>query len=580
MTRSQDHMTYVPGPPGGPARFIPPPGPAPMRVATLLRAPALVAAALVLLGACADTGRESAGDLTGPVSAPVAPSASRTAALVPACERATNREIGTALAALFTNGAERKAAQTHLRDIAAVCDTDIALARTRMFELLRFALDRLAPNTQADGTLPALVTLAGLVNDLFVYVGYADPGLTGPTFSTAGRVRLLVDAAVGGDLITPDKQALLRVPAGATEGTRLFTITPIVARCLPTNLEQIGGCYDIDVNPAVVPGFARDLTVAICTDEALPAEKLAVGHERVAGTTELLQRAVLGPVTGYCDAPHGGTAALAPDAGPLERLTHRALDLVDRVAAVVGPRPLYAIHAGVTGVTRGLSPFGTVNRDLFLASFDAVALGPITTATRPEKGSWSTASVERPGSITVEAPSGALATRHALLNQAGGNCALCGALQLTGRMAAEKPGEVADEGVYEAEWTLVQDKPSVKAAPFRLLDGQRRPIAQLSYRTTSSAREVLYNGVPVTTWSVGQPLRFRVTVDFATRTTALALIDRSTGLPTTLRSGDAFATATAADLAFVEASLSGIDAGIFRWDSIRIKRLDDPTSGN
>jgi hypothetical protein len=555
-----------------------------MRALSLLRTPALLGAALLVLGACADTGRESAGLPTAPAIVPAAPSASVSATQLPACSRTTYSEIDGAIGQLFTTATVRRDAQTQLRAIRDVCTSNAELARTRMFGLLRFSLDRLAPNTQADGTLPALVTLAGMVNNLFVYVGYANPALTGSTFSTEGAVRLLVDPALGGDIVTADGNALLRVPALATTGTRLYTITPLVARCLPTNLEQIGGCYDISAHPKVIEGFTKDLTVGICQSRdasvSLPLEKLAVGHERAPGRTELLAPTTLGPVTGYCEHDHH--AALTPpasDAGALEHVKYGALRLARRVVSAVAPRPLYALHAGVTGVTREMSPFGTVNRDIFVASFDAVALGSITTSTRPEKGSWDIVSVERPGSITAQDPFGALTTRHAVLNQGGGACARCGALLFSGRMAAEKAGEAANEGVYEAEWTLVQDKPSVKAAPFALLDGQRRPIASLSYRTTPTGRDVLYNGVAVTTWDVGQPLRFRVTVDFATGKTSLAVFDRD-GRPNTLLTGVAFATTSASDLTFVEANLSGIDAGIFRWDDIRIKRLNDETSGN
>src|SRR5581483_5334501 len=73
-----------------------------------------------------------------------------------------------------------------------------------------------------------------------------------------------------------------------------------------------------------------------------------------------------------------------------------------RLADLLSPEPLYAIHGGLSGSSTKLSPFGAVDKLIFAGTFtnDAAGQPPASTLTAPDKGTWA-ASATAPGTILV-----------------------------------------------------------------------------------------------------------------------------------------------------------------------------------
>ena len=174
-----------------------------------------------------------------------------------------------------------------------------------------------------------------------------------------------------------------------------------------------------------------------------------------------------------------------------------------------------------------------------------------------------------PFSIAVQSSLGDLTTKPVVLNQAGGNCTLCGGLELTG--TATTPPEVdATSGVYIVRWTSLQSKPSSKEAPIVIRSAAGLEVARLSYRTVSSTRILAYNSVTLpVAWAQSVAQSFEVVVDLATKTTSL----RIDGAPVAGFQAVPFVNAAATDVGTIGAEFSGIDAGIVGWDNISITKI-------
>jgi hypothetical protein len=171
----------------------------------------------------------------------------------------------------------------------------------------------------------------------------------------------------------------------------------------------------------------------------------------------------------------------------------------------------------------------------------------------------------------VQASIGNLTDQPAVLNQAGGACNNCGTLELSANMFNSGLAD-ADEGTYEVRFDALQNKPSVKEAPFLVRDGsmQRRVFAKLAYRTESSARKLYFNDQDTgCTWTTGMAQHFVITIDFNTRTTSVEIGGCGTFGPVEFQQQNAQA------LVNIGWVMTGIDAGIVGWDNAEIVRLAD-----
>lgn len=92
----------------------------------------------------------------------------------------------------------------------------------------------------------------------------------------------------GGDLVTPDSGAAIRVPAGAVSSTHLFAIIPKWTAtsngepaCFTTQYEIVGQCYDLIVEPYTT--FEVAVRLVICAEPDVPEKhsyvKTGVKHD-------------------------------------------------------------------------------------------------------------------------------------------------------------------------------------------------------------------------------------------------------------------------------------------------------------
>jgi hypothetical protein len=288
-------------------------------------------------------------------------------------------------------------------------------------------------------------------------------------------------------------------------------------------------------------------------------------------------------ITNYPQGPVGVAVAW------LDRLASRA-------AALVGPKPLYAGHLTTSGTYKSLpkSPVGNVDSRTFFATFLSPPEGPyspgFTFPTIPPAGSspadvgfWTTAQATAPGSITIQAalgdPTLGLNSRPVVLSQGGGACdKSCGQLLLEGTVT----GPRARTGIYLVTWESVENKPTVKFAPFDVRDSTGKVLARISYSTEMSNRVLRYNatkagtGTLIGNWTVGVKQTFVITVNLNTKRTSVSI----NGVPfkdpgATDPKLFPYLNTTAQDLYHVTADFSGIDAGTVAWDNIEVLRLPD-----
>jgi len=253
--------------------------------------------------------------------------------------------------------------------------------------------------------------------------------------------------------------------------------------------------------------------------------------------------------------------------GVVGRLASAALDLVT-------PTPLYAGHGGLGGSTPKLSPFGGVDRYIFKATFST----PLTQPTyQADKGLFDIVTATPPGSITIQPSLGdpqlGLNDGPMVLSQGGGNCVQCGGLQLRGVVTSSTAGQSASYGTYVVSWQSLQDKPTLKAAPFVLRGSNGAEIARVAYETRNSRNVLTYNGVTLTSrsWAQHVAQRFEVYVDLDAKKTSL-WID-GTVVP---EAQNKSFVAAATNLTYFGAEFNGIDAGTVGLDNVTVVRFPTP----
>ena len=431
-----------------------------------------------------------------------------------------------------------------------------------MLSYIQFTIDQLDLGNvkqPAAGTREEAVTSHW--NSLFVYLGRPAPNAPAAVLLLDGAAGVIAQAGGNRDLTAgpgPDGPgAGLHVPDNAAPGSHLYTIQLIDSSCLTTTLGQTGACYFFEAYPEVA-AFNPMLTVVICQEGHLEPN-LALGHTHD-GTPEVLLRPSGSQFPLLCAEPHADASSFIGRRGVLGRALAAAI-------SALTPRTAYAAHGGLGGLTGRLSPFGGVELTFFRATFTADATGQPPGA--PETGSWTTVVAVPPGSITVQPSLGNLTAKPVVLNQGGGNCTVCGGLELTG--TATTATEVdATSGVYIVRWMSLEDKPTPKEAPIVIRSAAGHEIARLSYRRLSSQRTLAYNGatLPVA-WAQSVAQSFEVVVDLATKTTSL----RIDGAPVAGFQSVPFVNAAATDVGTIGAEFSGIDAGIVGWDNISITKI-------
>ena len=266
-------------------------------------------------------------------------------------------------------------------------------------------LNNLAGYSSASGTgTGAAVT--DLLNLLLRYVGLEDNVCS---FGSGVDCNATVyqPGSPATDLVAPSGQAGVRLPPGTGTVTRptIVSVSRVVDPSvrLHTELDQYLFRYELTSSSGQGADpddpFLQDVTVEVClaSDNSYPAgalARLALAHD-VAEPAPYENIQVL--PGGISFLSQCGTVPASTTLGA--RLTR---GLTDGLAALVLPRPLYAVAVGTgtVGTTKNLSPFGAVDTVGFIA---ASATPP---ATAPEGG-------------TVAAPAVRLATAAEQGNPAG-----------------------------------------------------------------------------------------------------------------------------------------------------------------
>lgn len=473
------------------------------------------------------------------------------------CDNQVANQIGKEQKALFA-GAVLTEAQNRFKIIKADCPA----TSEQMLSYIQFTIDQYRlgnVKTQSSGTKQDAVVAHW--NSLFVYLGQAAPNASGDVLSPDGAAAVMPQAGGSRDLTAgpgPNGPgAGLHVPDNAAPGgSHLYTIQLISSSCIATTLEQTGACYLLNSYPHVTT-FNPRITVVICQAGHLE-EHLALGHVRGSGNSEVLPRPAGPQFPLLCAEPTSD--ASFNRWGPLGRALAAAV-------RVFSPRPAYAAHGGLGGLSEEMSPFGGVELTFFKATFtsDAVGLPPGA----PETGNWTTITADAPGSITVQNALGDLTAKPVVLNQAGGNCTVCGGLQLTGTVTTASEVD-ANSGVYVVRWTSLEDKPAPKEAPFVIRSSTGLEVARLSYKRLSSTRILAYNNatLPVS-WEESVAQAFEIVVDLGTKTTSL----RIDGVPVAGFQNVPFVNPAANNVGTVAAEFSGIDAGIVGWENITVTKV-------
>ena len=478
------------------------------------------------------------------------------AASAGACSSQLANQVSSEQRDLFS-GSTANDAKTLFRAIQANCPNTSEL----MLSYVQFTIDQYRLGnikTQTAGTKEQAVVSHW--NSLFAYVGLPVPNAPSAVLLPDGAAGVITQAGGVRDLTAPPgPQGLgagLHVPDNAAVGSHLYTITLISPNCLITTLGQTGNCYELNSYPHVVT-FNPRVTVVVCQAGHLDSH-LALGHVKSNGETEVLPRPSGAQFPALCGEPVG--ALPFEKAGIVGRALATAVNFFR-------PRPLYAAHGGLGGLSEAMSPFGGVELTFFRSTFTGDALNAPPGA--PEKGAWTSIVADAPGSITVQSALADMATKPVVLNQAGGNCTVCGGLELRGEATTASEVDAAT-GVFIARWDAVQDKPTPKNAPIVLRSSAGLEIARVSHVRTSSARILTYNGVTLpVSWNQSVTQSFMVVVDLAAKTTSLTI----DGVPVAGFQNVPFVNAAAADVRRIAAEFTGIDSGVFGWDNVSIVKV-------
>ena len=407
-------------------------------------------------------------------------------------------------------------------------------------------------------------------------------------FMTSGGAGVL---SPGEDLTTWDEGARLEIQAGTTpSGPHLFTFEPrplsdcdgttALAVTGPSNASLRGNgspCYNLADFPHET-SYSPAAHLTLCMKHSYG--ETGIIHQTAAfnGSSEVLP-SVSEPYS--CTDFHASLSNswLNQNGGPLGRALVAAYDYMR-------PRTLYADDVGESGSIGSFSLVGGALNDIFADNFDDPTNFNDGTDT-PDIGDAWTINATHPGFIQIQSALGDMSGGLLVLSQGQGACQNCPVFRVIGTRLNSNQNETV--GSYDVSWTSLQNKPSVKEAPFIILNGGNgseaaREIARLAYVTTSSNNRLVFsvrgNGNNVTTIDVGTWVRdvsqtFTITVNLNVlnnahdQTVSLSI----NGVP--VAAAQNIAAPRATSLKQVGYILNGIDAGIIGSDNWLVTRLSD-----
>lgn len=506
-------------------------------------------AAVFIVAACTDNPRQHS---------PLAPN-EPTLAVGDQCSGPLASQMGKDLKALFSGDA-----YTDLSSQLAVIKNQCPNVFPQMMTFLEAMIGYSEAPTNANRAGRLVNLLASITNyvtgtaeirgsSIFMNTGGAmvlSPGEVGTTFD--GRVRLEIPATSEPD--GPHLYTFERKPNTFCGGT--------------TTLRVTGNCYDAKDYPHET-AYTPPSILTLCLRSAFGSRGIVHGRENFGG--EILPPPLVSPVFPCADIHTSMNGWLGTEAGSVGRALARAYDYLR-------PRPLFADDIGESGSIGLWSPVGGVLTVVYEDGFTDTPVGPLANGTDPVVGdtdsSW-LVEVNFPGFVQIQNGLGSLTGKVVVISQALGACAQCPPVRLLGTRV--NPSATDDIGSYEISWQSLQNKPSVKEAPFVVLSYTGAEIARLSYVTEMGSNVLKYNGVNVGTWVKDVHQSFKITVNLNTLndqneyTTSLTIDGNSVPLATNV----AFVTPGETTVTTFGYVLTGIDAGVIAADNFLMKRAPD-----
>lgn len=385
---------------------------------------------------------------------------------------------------------------------------DIANAQSLTYNLIDYALNKFNQGQLNDVAAPGGTgqALTDLINLMFCFTGI--PDVIGPIGSD-GAAALYQPGSPPLLLIAPSGNGGISLPAGTGNVTQptiisLNRIQPDFPGPLLTPLDQYPLYYEYNTSSG--EDFLQDATISVCVAQNLTipdVNRLRLAHnvpEPNFTTIEIL------PVgTGFldCTGAQANFPSLGSSGGGLGSFALRTVnDLATRVFEALQPQPLHAaaLVTGVTGTTKRLSPFGSVDT---LANIGA--LSPTSGLTAPQGGTVTPplvlvstpADVSMPGITVTFTVTGGGGT----LTAVGSSTPVTSVVTTTDAQGNATVGS----------WTLGTGTNTVTAVATPPHAGSGiAPAAGITFTATASAPVKLAFGTQPATTSAGTP--FSVTV--------------------------------------------------------------------
>lgn len=378
------------------------------------------------------------------------------------------------------------------------------------------------------------------------------PGESMTTFDQGAKLKL-------DDNSTPSIQHLFtfeQKPTSECDGTTSLNVTRNGA-----SLQGNGtGCYDVKDYPHETL-YTPSATITLCLKQGSETdEEIGLVHQRSGFGAELLQDVT---DSHSCIDFHATNSSwLRTNGGPFGRAVASLYDYLR-------PRPLFADDVGESGSIGLFSLVGASLNEIFaddISEFDAF----------PDVGDSWTAIANSPGYIQFQNSLGDLSGGVVVLSQALGNCPNCPVFSLLGKV--ENSNDPDSVGTYEVTWQSVQDKPSVKEAPFILLNKDSVEIARVSYVSRGSDDLIMFkvgtDSTDVTTWTTDEAQSFKLTLSLKTLSTATSYkvsLSVDGGTPV-VKSSTSTVANSLKQLGYI---LTGIDAGVIGAKNFRVLRVSD-----
>ena len=251
---------------------------------------------------------------------------------------ATPQDIEELIGQLFPPGGLRNAALVRFRNIERQLTRDVEDARGKMFDLVDFTVKRLELGQLLDpDPATAAEAVSELINLLFLFVDLGSAEID-PAIFEAEDFAVQVVPPEGATVLTNTAFAGVDIEDEDLNETILVTIQRLDQNpCLPTGLIQSEGCWEFNRFPA--GQFDAGVEVAVCVDLELldPALRPLVRlHKFAPGQGVEVLVVSPGDIGVECAT---FTALNSPGSNGLR---HFARALTGRLAALLGPRPLFA----------------------------------------------------------------------------------------------------------------------------------------------------------------------------------------------------------------------------------------------